>query len=516
MTEIPPFSHDTIAVLDFGSQYTQVIARRVREARVRSVVLPFSVDVQQIRALSPKGLILSGGPASVYEEGGPQAQPEILKLDIPVLGLCYGMQWMARTLGGTVGMAAQREYGRTLVRVEPSDLFHGLAKSQTVWMSHGDHVESLPPGFEKIAESDNAPVAGMAHLERRLFALQFHPEVHHTENGMAILENFLFDICKARPDWTMSSFLAETVSRLRTQIDRGVVLGALSGGVDSTVTAVLLKEAIGERFHGVFVDTGLLRKNEGQAVLDAYRHLGLEVRGVDASEKFFSELSGVSDPEQKRKIIGRLFIDVFTEHAARESGAEWLAQGTLYPDVIESVSVKGPSSVIKTHHNVGGLPEKLGFKLVEPLRELFKDEVRRLGRELGIPESLLSRHPFPGPGLAVRIPGEITREKVATLQDVDAIFLEELRAHGAYELTSQAFAVLLPVKSVGVMGDNRTYQSVVALRAVTTQDFMTADWARLPHDLLDRAARRIVNEVKGVNRVVYDITSKPPGTIEWE
>jgi GMP synthase (glutamine-hydrolysing) len=510
---------DTVVVLDFGSQYTQVIARRIREARVRSVVLPFDTPCSEIARLAPKGIILSGGPSSVYDKDAPVGDAHLFDLNVPVLGLCYGMMWLAQRYGGKVGSAPGREYGRAHVKVSGGRLFRGLGPRETIWMSHGDHVEAAPPGFAVTATTENAPVAAFENAARNLYGIQGHPEVHHSEHGAQILENFLYDVCGAKPSWTMAGFRDATVARLREQIGQGVVLGALSGGVDSTVAAVLLREAVSDRFRGVFVDTGLLRKNEGRQVLEGFRHLGLPVTGVDASARFFEALSGVEEPEKKRKIIGSLFIDVFTDHVrttADLKGAEWLAQGTLYPDVIESVSIKGPSAVIKTHHNVGGLPEKLGFRLVEPLRELFKDEVRRLGEELGIPREMLHRHPFPGPGLAVRIPGAVSPERVRILQEADAIFIEELRDSGWYERTSQAFAVLLPVKSVGVMGDGRTYEHVLALRAVTTEDFMTADWARLPHDLLDRVSRRIVGEVRGVNRVVYDVTSKPPGTIEWE
>ncbi|HEV8267355.1 MAG TPA: glutamine-hydrolyzing GMP synthase [Thermoanaerobaculia bacterium] len=512
---------DTVVVLDFGSQYTQVIARRIREARVRSVVLPFDTPAPEIRALGPKGIVLSGGPSSVYDVGAPQGDVALFDLGVPVLGLCYGMMWLAKLFGGRVTSAPGREYGRAVVKVSGGQLFRGLGPDETIWMSHGDHVDVPPPGFTVTACTQNAPVTAFENPSRRLYGIQGHPEVHHSEHGAQVIENFLYDVCGASPTWTMASFRAQAVEAIRSKVGEGYVLGALSGGVDSTVAAVLIREAVGERFRGVFVDTGLLRKNEGRHVLEAFRHLGLPVTGVDASDRFFAALAGVSDPERKRKIIGGLFIDVFTDEVktsadAAVRGASWLAQGTLYPDVIESVSIKGPSAVIKTHHNVGGLPEKLGFSLVEPLRELFKDEVRRLGEELGIPHDSLYRHPFPGPGLAVRLPGEITRERVAILQEADAIFLEELHAGGWYETTSQAFAVLLPVKSVGVMGDGRTYESVVALRAVTTEDFMTADWARIPYDVLARASARIVNEIPEVNRVVYDISSKPPATIEWE
>ena len=509
-------SFDTVVVLDFGSQYTQLIARRIREARVRSVVLPFSTSAADLRALAPKGIVLSGGPSSVYDENAPRGDDSVFDLGIPVLGLCYGMQLMARHFGGEVGRAPGREYGRAVVDVSGGRLLRSLGPAETVWMSHGDHVETVPEGFAVTARTTNAPVAAFEDPVRGLYGLQFHPEVQHTDHGPEMLEAFLYEACGCSPRWTMASFRESAIEKIRSTVTEGIVLGGLSGGVDSTVAAVLIREAIGERFRGVFVDTGLLRKDEGRHVLAAFEHLGLPVTGVDASERFFAALRGVTDPERKRKIIGGLFIDVFTENAKAVDGAAWLAQGTLYPDVIESVSIHGPSAVIKTHHNVGGLPEKLGFKLVEPLRELFKDEVRRLGEELGIPHDMLYRHPFPGPGLAVRMPGEITPARVRVLQEADAIFIEELRASGDYDRTAQAFAVLLPVQSVGVMGDGRTYEDVAALRAVTTVDYMTADWARLPHDLLDRVARRIVGEVRGVNRVVYDVTSKPPATIEWE
>ena len=509
-------THDTVVVLDFGSQYTQVIARRIREARVRSIVLPFRATPEEIRAQGAKGIVLSGGPESVYADGAPQPDPGVVEMGLPVLGLCYGMMWLAQRFGGRVVRAPGREYGRAQVHVETCRIFRGLGPVETIWMSHGDHVEEAPRGFQVTARTDSAPITAFESPERKIYGIQGHPEVHHSEHGAQILENFLFDVCGAAPSWTMASFKEMAIAKIRGEVHDGIVLGALSGGVDSTVAAVLIRQAVGEKFRGVFVDTGLLRKDEGRLVLEKFRHLGIPVTGVDASDRFFAALEDVEEPEQKRRVIGGLFIDVFTENARAVDGAAWLAQGTLYPDVIESVSIKGPSAVIKTHHNVGGLPEKLGFKLVEPLRELFKDEVRQLGAELGVPHEMLWRHPFPGPGLAVRMPGAITRERVRVLQEADAIFLEELHATGYYDQTAQAFAVLLPVRSVGVMGDARTYENVVALRAVTTLDFMTADWARLPHDLLDRTSRRIVGEIRGVNRVVYDVTSKPPGTIEWE
>ena len=511
-------AHEIVLVLDFGSQYTQLIARRVRENRVYCEIHPYSLSVDQIREKAPIGIILSGGPQSVYEKDSVQPDPGVWSLDIPVLGICYGMQAMAHQLGGEVESSDRREYGRAEIQIRgESRLFEGVSAAETVWMSHGDRVEKAPPEFVVSAGTDTAPVVAFESEERQLYAIQFHPEVSHTVSGAEILRNFLVGICGAGGDWKMASFLSEALLAVEEQTAGSAVLCALSGGVDSSVVAALLQRALGDRLIAVFVDNGLLRKDEAVQVMHSLRDgLGIPVIAVNAADRFLDALAGIEDPEEKRRIVGRVFIEVFEDEAARHEGVAFLAQGTLYPDVIESVSDKGPSAVIKSHHNVGGLPERLNFELVEPVRRLFKDEVRQLGRELGLPEEFINRHPFPGPGLAVRILGAVTAERVAVLQEADAIYREELRESGYYGKVSQAFAVLLPVKSVGVMGDFRTYENVVALRAVETEDFMTANWSPLPHELLGRAANRIINEVPGVNRVVYDITSKPPATIEWE
>jgi GMP synthase (glutamine-hydrolysing) len=516
----------SIVILDFGSQYTQLIARRIREQNVFSVVLPCSASVAEIQSHHPLGLILSGGPYSVYDADAPVADPEILALGLPVLGICYGLQFITHHLGGKVRPAAKREYGPAQVSIVPGPetaLFAGLPSSLDVWMSHGDEALELPPGFFLTARTADA-VAGIANPLRNLWAVQFHPEVRHTPRGTELLRNFLFRICHAQPNWTPAQFIQSTVSAIREQVADGRAICALSGGVDSSVAAVLVERAIGDRLTCVFVDNGVLRKNEFLQVQRNMRDkLGLRLVAVDASRRFLSRLAGVTDPEQKRKIIGSEFINVFDDEAVRiledqqpSATVAWLVQGTLYPDVIESSSVKGPSQTIKSHHNVGGLPATMKLKLIEPLRDLFKDEVRRIGRDLQMPVEILERQPFPGPGLAVRILGEVTPERVALLQEADDIVVTEIKAAGLYQQIWQSFAVLLPVKSVGVMGDQRTYAYTCAIRAVHSEDGMTADWVPLPYDLLRKISSRIVNEIRGINRVVYDITSKPPGTIEWE
>ena len=511
-------THQTIVVLDFGSQYTQLIARRLREASVYAEILPHDTTAAALRDRGASGVILSGGPASVSDAGAPMCDPALFDLGVPVLGICYGMQLMTTTLGGAVGHAPEREFGHAVVDIDGAWLCEGLAGQLRVWASHGDRVQTPPPGFRTVATSDNAPVAAMEDRDRRLFGLLFHPEVVHTEGGAEILRTFAHTVCGCTGDWTMASFVDEATDRIRATVGpEGRVVCGLSGGVDSTVAASLVHRAVGDRLTCIFVDNGVLRLDEASQIRQRYvEKLGLPVVFEDASELFLGRLAGVTDPEQKRKIIGGTFIEVFESAAARLGEVDFLAQGTLYPDVIESVSVVGPSSAIKSHHNVGGLPEHLRFSLVEPLRELFKDEVRELGLELGLDEELVWRQPFPGPGLAVRILGEVTADRVALLQRADAVVAEEIRAAGYYRRLWQSFAVLLPVKSVGVMGDERTYENAVAIRAIESRDGMTADWARLPHDLLATISSRIVNEVSGINRVVYDISSKPPSTIEWE
>ncbi|MBS1797808.1 MAG: glutamine-hydrolyzing GMP synthase [Acidobacteria bacterium] len=512
--------HELILILDFGSQYTQLIARRVREQGVYCEIVPFHYDLDKILERRPRGVILSGGPNSVYEEDAPQVATDFYdRIDAPVLGICYGMQLLAKDLRGAVSPSDKREYGHAKMKVLSghTELFAELPFELDVWMSHGDHVTALPEGFHQTATTGDV-VTAIENPARRIFAVQFHPEVAHTPLGREVLRNFLFNVCECRGDWTSAQFITEEVEKLRATIgpDERVVCG-LSGGVDSTVAACLVHEAIGDRQTCIFVNNGLLRADEFETTLKLYREkLHLNVVGVDASEDFYAVLKGITDPEQKRKAIGAKFIDVFDAEAHKIGGAKWLVQGTLYPDVIESVSLRGASVTIKSHHNVGGLPEKMNLKLIEPLRELFKDEVRAIGKDLGVPAEILERHPFPGPGLGVRILGDITPDKVALLQKADRIFIEELHNFGVYNDVWQAFAVLLPIHSVGVQGDFRTYDRAIALRAVTSTDGMTADWARVPFDLLQKVSSRITAEIRGINRVVYDVSSKPPSTIEWE
>ncbi|MBL1217540.1 MAG: glutamine-hydrolyzing GMP synthase [Planctomycetes bacterium] len=514
--------HDeVVAILDFGSQYAQLIARRVREVGAFSVLLAPDTPAEQLQALGLKGLILSGGPSSVYAEGAPKCDPGIFDLGIPTLGICYGMQLACQMLGADISRTGRREYGRSHLHVNKAGgngLLANLPRSTAVWMSHGDQVDALPTEFEILATTETCPVAAVRHTGKPFYGLQFHPEVTHTPHGVEILQNFVFDVCGCQGTWRMADFLDAACARICNEVGDGRVICGLSGGVDSSVVAVMLNRAIGSQLTCVFVDNGLLRKAERELVETTFRdHFDIDLRVIDASESFLSDLDGVISPQEKRRLIGHRFIDVFREAALEVGGVDYLAQGTLYPDVIESGhGHAGTAANIKLHHNVGGLPEKLGFKLIEPLRDLFKDEVRKLGNVLGLPDQIVWRHPFPGPGLAVRVIGEVTPERLEVLRECDEILLEEIVSNSLYRATSQVFAVLLPVQTVGVMGDDRTYQSVVAIRAVETQDFMTADWARLPHDVLATISSRIINEVDGVNRVVYDISSKPPATIEWE
>jgi len=510
--------HEKIIILDFGGQYTQLIARRIREHKVFCEIYPFNLGYENILGLNPDAIILSGSPMSIYEKNSPHIDKKILETGVPVLGICYGLCIIADHFNGSVAKAGKREYGRAILTVkDDSDLFKDVSKETIVWMSHGDQVTEAPENFEIIAYTENSPVAAMRNKRKKLYGVQFHPEVIHTEEGNKILGNFLFEVCGLKGDWTPASFAEETVSRIREEVKDGKVICGLSGGVDSSVTAVLLHKALGDNLTCIFVDNGLLRAGEKKQVEDVFRkHFHINLVSIDATQLFLNALEGITDPEEKRKIIGREFIAVFEREAKKIGNVEYLAQGTLYPDLIESVSFKGPSATIKSHHNVGGLPEKMNLKLIEPLKELFKDEVRKVGKELKIPDEILERHPFPGPGLGVRILGEITREKLELLKKADKIFIDEIKKYGVYTEIWQALTVLLPVRTVGVMGDGRTYENVIALRAVTSLDGMTANWYQLPYDLMGIISNRIINEIRGVNRVVYDISSKPPSTIEWE
>ena len=509
---------DLILIIDFGSQYTQLIARRVREVNVYSEIHPHKISLEEIKNLKPKGIILSGGPMSVYDDDAPAIDPQIFNLKIPVLGLCYGLQLISKNFGGTVEPASSREYGKSILRIiDDSDLLRGVEDASIVWMSHGDYLAELPKGFKVVGESEHSPYCAISNQAKRIYGLQFHPEVVHTEEGEKILHNFLFEICKCKGDWTSENFIESQVNTIKSTVGSSKAICAVSGGVDSTVAAVLVKKAIGDNLVCIHIDNGLMRKNESEKIGKLFNEkLKLNHIHVDASENFLKKLKGISEPEKKRKIIGNIFIEVFESEAAKIKDAKFLVQGTLYPDVIESVSVKGASATIKTHHNVGGLPEKMNLKLIEPFRELFKDEVRSVGKKLNIPPEFINRHPFPGPGLAVRVLGEITKEKLDILREADDIFITSIKEEGLYNGIWQAFTVLLPVNSVGVMGDARTYEYVLSLRAVTSVDGMTADWYQFDHEFLSTVSNKIINKVHGVNRVVYDISSKPPSTIEWE
>ncbi len=509
----------SVLILDFGSQYTQLIARRIRELKVFCEILPCNTSLEKIRDFKPAAIILSGGPSSVYDKEAPPADPKILDLKIPILGICYGMQWLSQKLGGKVEPGQVREYGSGKIRISKwADLFKNFSEEElSIWMSHGDHVSQAPEGFEIYARSDNGLLASIGHPKKQIFGLQFHPEVVHTPKGIEILKNFLFEISQLKADWSIASFIDEKVKEIQATVESSHVLCAVSGGVDSSVMAALIHKALGSQLHAFFIDNGLLRKNEGDRVIQLLQNnLNIPIRKIDASKKFLEKLVGVADPEKKRKIIGLTFIEVFEEEAHKIPNIKFLAQGTLYPDVIESVSFRGPSQTIKSHHNVGGLPERMKLKLVEPFRELFKDEVREIGRLLSVPREVIERQPFPGPGLAVRILGDVTVERLRLLRDADDIVVSEFKKAGLYTQVWQSFAVLLPVKTVGVMGDARTYENVLAIRAVESQDGMTADWVKVPYELLGKISNRVINEVRGINRVVYDISSKPPATIEWE
>ncbi len=511
-------NHQTILIIDFGSQYTQLIARRVREANVFSEIHSHKISIDEIKQLNPVGIILSGGPLSVYDDGAPDISKVIFSLNIPVLGICYGLQLISLKLGGTVEPAENREYGKAKLNVVKNEfLLKDVKDNSVVWMSHGDYLTKLPDGFEITGNSDHSPICAIQNKSSKIFGVQFHPEVAHTEEGKKIIHNFLFSICNCKGDWTPHNFIEENISQIKNLVGNSKAICALSGGVDSTVAAVLVKKAIGENLICIHIDTGLMRKNESKKIGEIFdEKLNLNHIHIDASELFLNKLKNISDPEQKRKIIGNTFIEVFEKEAKKFDNAEFLIQGTLYPDVIESVAVKGASVTIKTHHNVGGLPEKMNLKLIEPFRELFKDEVRNVGRELNIPEEFIERHPFPGPGLAVRIIGDITPNKLDILREADDIFISEIKTAGIYNEIWQAFAVLLPISTVGVMGDTRTYENVLALRAVTSVDGMTANWYNFNHDFLTLVSNKIINKVRGINRVVYDVSSKPPATIEWE